>query len=738
MSENLPSWDPRWKRRYNSPPDNLINGFYIPAFGRSCTYDRAVGFFSANLLAQIAPSIDRFILNGGAMRLITSPSNLNDEELMALGKGEELKSRIKKDLEKAITQSIPDLILKDRLQLLTWMVANSRLDVRIALRVHAQHYALFHEKIGIFADHDGNWMTFTGSPNETLGGATLNSESFPLHRSWANEEQRAYAEEERDRFEQVWNEQVDGIALWRVNEWIEEPMRATFGIRNPSPARAHTDEVDELSLLGIRSPDDIAFVPSLPEHLVLHDYQKKAVNDWLRASGRGTFAMATGTGKTITALAAATQASIHIAENDAPLLVLVIVPLIDLVEQWRRDAERFGFRPAICHGKLNKGQQEHLKSVFSAARSRYGRRTEMVITTADSLTPGVASEAVQADHFLQRQLSRHTGHLLVIGDEMHSLGTTSRLAALPNNATLTLGLSATPKRHGDEEGTEALLEYFGNPVISINIKEAIYKYKALVPYDYLPSQIELTAEEVVRYKQISQKIATAYANGDDQAADAHIRARTRLTQHASNKQQRLRQLMAQGLKDQTHQIIYVAEGRDPETDFPQLAETERMLRQDFGMKVERYYGETDPAAREALQVRLARGEIQALLAMKCLDEGVDIPSVRIGVITASTQNPRQFVQRRGRLLRRDPDNPKSHAIIHDFIVMPPLPSGVPSDSEKRLLGAELARAAELADAARNREMLFSIISWALEYGLSPTDYPWMNLAEGDSMEEWSQ
>ena len=194
--------------------------------------------------------------------------------------------------------------------------------------------------------------------------------------------------------------------------------------------------------------------------------------------------------------------------------------------------------------------------------------------------------------------------------------------------------------------------------------------------------------------------------------------------------------MQNGLKGKTHQIIYVAEGKNPETDLQQLAEAERMLRDEFGMKVERYYGETETAQREALLKRFAAGEIQALLAMKCLDEGVDIPSARIGVITASTQNPRQFVQRRGRLLRHDPANPKSHAVIYDFIVFPPAREERMTDSEKNLVGAELGRAAELADAARNREVLFRIIEWGYEYQLDPKIFPWMSLSGNEEMEEW--
>jgi superfamily II DNA or RNA helicase len=360
----------------------------------------------------------------------------------------------------------------------------------------------------------------------------------------------------------------------------------------------------------------------------------------------------------------------------------------------------------------------------------------MVITTAGSLTP--IGEQSSSDHFLQRQLERHTGSLLVIGDEMHSLGTLERLDALPKLPTYTLGLSATPKRHGDEFGTDALLSYFGDPVITISIKDAIYKYKALVEYDYYPTRIDLTPQEAEKYRKLSARIAVAYANGDQKMVDKLIRSRNRLKQHAVNKQLRLRELMASGLKDQTHQIIYVAEGRHPDSDLGQLDEVEHMLRTEFGMRVARYYGETSSEKRESLQQSLARGDIQALLAMKCLDEGVDIPSVRIGIITASTQNPRQFVQRRGRLLRRDPKNPKSHAIIYDFIVLPPSIDGSVSDSEKTLVAAELSRSVELADAARNREVLFDVIQWAYRYGLDPSINLWMQLNGQEEMREWIQ
>lgn len=735
----LAGWE--WKRRYESPPDNLIESFYVPAFARSTSYDRAVGFFSSALLASIAPSVDDFVLRDGRMRLITSPANLSDADLLAMGKGEDIRARLQADLAAAAAVPVPSALLKDRLSLLTWMVATGRLDVRIALRELPNSYALFHEKIGVFEDADGNWMTFTGSPNETSAAASKHSESFPLHRSWANPDQCAYAEDERNRFNDLWNEAIEGVIIWSANEWIKDPMREAFGIREPSeniviPKPLRGADEEDLSQFIL---NEMSLLPALPADLVLRNYQRDAINGWLSSdpNGRGVFAMATGVGKTITALASATQLVRLVEKTDKPLLVVVVVPLLDLVEQWKKDAEWFGWHPAVCHGDLTKRERDHLKSVFSSARASTGRRAEMVITTAGSLTRRMTSGQPDSDHFLQRQLDRHRGFLLVIGDEMHSLGTPARLAALPRHATFRLGLSATPKRHGDDEGTEALVEYFGEPVISIGIREAIYKYDALVEYDYRPHRIDLTSDEVAEYRALSARIAGSYAKGDEEAAERFIRLRTRLTQHASGKVAELRTLMAGGISTQSHQIVYVAEGKNPETEVKQLEEVEGMLRDEFGMKVARYYGETDPAERGVLQNRLARGEIQALIAMKCLDEGVDIPSARIGVVMASTQNPRQFVQRRGRLLRQDPAHGKTHAEIHDFIVLPaPDPAGT-SESEKTLIGAELGRAVELADAARNSEVRYSLIEWAFEYNLDPDRFGWMNLEEGDEMEAWT-
>lgn len=713
-----------WKTRYNSPPDDLIRDFYIPALQHSRQYDRAVGFFSSALLTQVTPGLDTFVSHGGRMRLITSPSNLSDSDLKALGKGEALlRERINEGLTQEIELFIPDEIQRDRLALLTWMIAQGRLEIRIALRRLEDRYALMHEKIGVFTDFSGDFISWSGSPNETHSAVLCNSESFNLFRSWGGPESRAYAEGDKARLGDLWGGSVEGVVCWDASEWIRHPLCKRYGEREPR-VDSVLEELDESpAFMGFSAARSLSG-PRLPDNLKLRDYQDEAIENWLAAKGRGVLALATGMGKTITALAASVRLCESSIDRESSLLILVVVPSLDLIRQWEEAASWFGFRPAVCHGGLSSEDRRRLKRSFSIVRPGRGGDIEMVVLTSQSLTPG--KRVSEGEHFVQRQLRSHKGRTLVIGDEMHTLGTQDRLAALPDRPEYTLGLSATPERKWDEEGTSSLLNYFGETVMEVGIRDAIYKYQCLVEYEYHPHRIQLTEEEAAEYARLSRLIAVAMAGDHEENADRLIRQRNNLKQHAENKTLKLRELMSSGLKSESQQIIYVAEGRAPNREDTQLEIVERMLEREFAMKVARYTGETSADRRGELQDALDSGDVQALLAMKCLDEGVDIPSVRIGIITASTQNPRQFVQRRGRLLRHDPHRPKTHAIIHDFLVVPPGSGFLESEAEMRMVGIELSRAAELAQAARNTEVYYEIVGWALDFGLQPADHEWMS------------
>lgn len=706
-----------WKSTYASDEDDLVNDFYLPALRRSTRYDRAVGFFSSHALALIAPGLDDFVSGGGRMRVLASPKNLSPDDLKAVvaGEGErQLQDSLAADLTGDVTPS--EL---DRLQLLTWMVQNGLLELRIALRVHENGLVtLYHKKVGVFTS-DGNadtaeWMTFTGSPNETAGGLVLNAESFSLHRSWVDG-QREYAFNERGLFDTAWKGKRPEIWTWSATQWAADELSARFGEREPAPGSIFID--------GRRQRPDARGGPGVPDGLQLRGYQKEAISAWLEADGRGTFAMATGTGKTETALAASVELAAAMQDADMPLLVLVIVPLSDLVRQWKDRARLFGFQPLLWDSSTSQAERTAVKDAFRRADvGRSGAYTALVVTTADSLTSS-----------LRPVVEAFRGTILVIGDEMHSLGTRRRLGALPFRPRFTIGLSATPKRHRDDEGTDELLAYFGAPLISISISQAIHELKALCPYRYHVAYVQLTEDEAAEFRRLSKLIAAAM--GADRDADVHIRARSNLLAHAEGKFAVLAELMtgAWSYQNQRHELIYVGEG-GPRGGVSSVSRVSTYLGNVLGMQVSSYVAATSTEDRERLQRELGSGDIQALVAMKCLDEGVDIPEARVGIILASTQNPRQFVQRRGRILRRA--DHKVVADIHDVLVVPPGGHEL-LDSDRTLLGNELSRAFELADAATNRtDAIHSIRTMAIAAGLLDPDYPWMQDLNS-SLSEWT-
>jgi len=680
--------DHKWRVGYSSDEDNLLEEFYAPALSLSKSYDRAVGYFSSQALALIASSIQALYLRNGKMRLIASPV-MSHEDREAIRRGHALRAQL---IEARLLDYLdPRRLSEDetlRLQLLTGMIADGLLQIRIAVKQDEDGTLnLFHEKIGVFVDDSDDYMTFIGSPNETWNGWVGNAESFALHTSWGPGAE--YAAHERALFERTWNQERPRVPVYDLPGAVREALFERFPPRSPDP----TPHLRGRTKPWLPKRPRIGFPPWLDEGRKLRDYQKEAVNRWLEANGQGVFAMATGTGKTIIALAATVQLAKALRRSS--LLVLIVVPSKDLVAQWQENAEAFGFAPVTCHSGTSARWPDELAAVIQHVRFG-GPAVEMVITTADTLLSGRCSEA----------LARCDSPMLVIADEMHSMGTPRRLAALPK-ARYRLGLSATPRRHGDEQGTQELLGYFGGVLQRISIREAIER-KALVPYSYMPVMVPLAEDEMLEYRALSARIATAFAVAADAEdsfdyANRLLYERSRLLGHAEAKIPALARIM-RPLSGTTHNLVYVAEGSHPIHGTRQLEAARDVLGVQLDMAVNVYTAETPAAARLEYQSMLRDGRLQALIAMRCLDEGIDIPEARRGIILASTQNPRQFIQRRGRILRRHEESSKTKAELYDMLVVPeePPPRSDPTFMiERKLVGRELSRALELASASTN-------------------------------------
>ncbi|MEG5059979.1 DNA phosphorothioation system restriction enzyme [Microcoleus sp. A2-C5] len=447
--------------------------------------------------------------------------------------------------------------------------------------------------------------------------------------------------------------------------------------------------------------------PRIPPSLQLRPYQQAAVDNWFANQGRGTLKMATGSGKTITALAIATE-----LYNKINLQVLLVIcPYCHLVNQWARESEKFCLKPILAFENASSWQNKLDRGLYKV---RAGEGIFLTIITTN---------ATLMSDSLQSQLRYFPEKTLIIGDEVHNLGAPRLGQSLPRNIGLRLALSATPERHFDEEGTESILDYFG-PVLQpeLTLADAI-RQKALVHYLYYPILVELTESETRKYSYLTKKIGWALW-GDEKvepndALKTLLMQRARLIGAAANKLTALRELMIHRL-DTAHTLFYCGDGAIEagvrRSNNRQLTETAKLLGSELGYRVNTYTAATPLAERERLRQQFESGELQGLVAIRCLDEGVDIPAIRHAVILASSSNPRQFIQRRGRILRPHPG--KERATLFDMIVLPPDLGRESLEVERNLLRKELKRFLEFADLADNAgEARVKLLQIQRRYGL---------------------
>lgn len=663
---------------YRSGSDNLVSDFYVPCLATALSYDRAVGYFTSTSLAAAARGLRSFIERPDTrMRLIASPA-LTPEDADAIAAGYDMREVTERAVLRELQTPVPDAD-SQRLKLLTWLIAHGRLEIKLAVVATNRDVGIYHEKLGIF--HDGECsVVFTGSSNESASGLLANFESIEVFRSWVDGE-RERVERRVGDFADLWDNCTAGLKVLSFSEASRSRLLEQY--KPP-------DDVTSLDDGGrYFSTGDANF--RRPRDLELRDYQKDAIRSWWAANGRGIWEMATGTGKTITALAAIAAVWEARKDKDA-LLVVVTVPYRHLAEQWATEARKFGANPILAYDE----SARWIDAVESAiaALSPSNRKLAMIIAVNRTFTSPK----------FQDRLRMASCTTLLISDEAHTVGAASMRKALPEQVAYRLGLSATPDRHLDPTGTEAIRAYFGESVYRLGLKRAI-ELGALVPYRYHPIVVELTEEEHDEYIEITRKISRLLGtSGDVDPDDAPsgiellLFQRARLIGSASNKLPALIEAVAPYARD-NHTLVYCA---DRSGDVPQLDQVLRALGSGMHMRINTFTAEEDMATRADLLSRFSSGDLQALAAIRCLDEGVDVPATKRAFILASSQNPRQFIQRRGRVLRRAPG--KTDADIYDFMVSPPDLSDDPAlyELDRRLVGRELIRAAELCDAAINR------------------------------------
>lgn len=664
---------------YSSDKDNIVSDFYIPCMQCSTLYRRAVGYFTSHGLAYAARGVSALLLNGGRIQLVASPI-LSEEDTAALQKGYENRTKLIAAIASRNFTEVTSRLEGDHLNALAWLVQDGALDVRLAIRVDSEKRltrGIFHEKMGIFTDAVGDSVAFSGSANETQGGLIENFEAIDVFWSWddpANRVQQKIA-----RFESFWNNNTKGLEVIDFTEATTELLS-----RYKQPSRPRTESY------AVRDEEwqDDGY-PRIPSAVKLRDYQEQGIRNWFKNNGRGTFKMATGSGKTITALGLATK----LYEKFALQALIIVCPYRHLVAQWANECQQFGLNPILAFESRKKWEPLFASGLYGLSVGTTG--FVCVITTNSTFS----SEA------FQQKLAHCPQKTLLIADEVHNLGAKKLRKRLPESVPFRLGLSATPERWFDDKGTEALFDYFG-PILEpqVTLADALKK-GVLSPYRYYPILVELTDDERDQYLELSSKIGKALSgadlNEDDPILTALLVRRARLIGSAKGKLDALRSLMKNRL-DAKHMLFYCGDGtvEDPvsEEEERQVEAVLKLLGYELGIRVAPYTAETPLEERKGLSRALDIGEVQGLVAIRCLDEGVDIPSITTAFILASSRNPRQFIQRRGRILRRA--SGKESAEIFDMIVVPPS-EATTSDSERNLLQNELIRFAEFADLALN-------------------------------------
>ena len=654
-----------FQREYRSLHLDICKQFYIPALKEAVSYKRSVGFFSSTALVEISLGLNYLVGNGGRIQLIASPK-LSEEDIQAINAGYEKRDEI---IEKCLLRELDKVAeLKpyeeQSLNYLTKLIELGILDIKIAVLSDIEGIGIYHEKLGLISDDEGNTVAFTGSMNETASGMKSNYETVDVYTSWSGDAERVT--DKVVAFERLWDDSENHVKVLEFPK-IKEAIVKKYKKDKQTPVEYTL--VDELELyLEEKKEEYIVSGIRLPENVELREYQIKAIDAWEGNGYRGIFDMATGTGKTYTGLAAIERLSKH---RNGNLAIIIVVPYQHLVEQWVEDMEQFNLEPIVAYSKSkDKKWEERFKQKVNSYNAGVTNSFCVISTYGTFVT----------ERF-QNILARFRKHFCFVADEAHNLGAEKISKMLPKTANYRLALSATIERHRDEIGTKTIKDYFGETCISLSLKEAINQ-GFLTKYYYYPVLVYLAEDELEKYHELTEKISklAPIAEKDPNAKESMDRLlieRARLVAGARNKLPKLLELMEQ-YKDDSHMLVYCGATKykaepdeldDNASDVRQIEAVTKALYDTYRMRVHMFTSNEGPEERENIKRRFKNGDdLQVITAIKCLDEGVNIPAIKRAFILASSTNPKEYVQRRGRVLRKA--NGKKYAEIYDFITLP--------------------------------------------------------------------
>ena len=688
------------KSNYESGIGDIVQDFYEPVLADSVLYDRIAGFFTSTSLAVAARGMAKFIQNGGIMRLITSPI-LSSEDIAIMQKVIDNANDITASELGLDLTNLQDTLISDHVKALGWLLSQGRIEIKLAIVVDDKglpitkenliSHGLFHQKVGILTDKEENHLSFSGSINETASAWTRNDEEFKVFKEW--KESCEYYKKDREKFDEIWSGNKDNVCVIPLPKAIREELISyskDFDVDTIS-ARKYLSRKKKESSFEL-------------DGISLFFYQKEALAKWRNAGYSMLFEMATGTGKTRTAIAGMN----YIMHQHERVITIISCPQNTLAKQWKGEVEKLGI--VADETDVVDGTHSNWRNALTTIclQNRIGLANKCILyTTHDTASsPDFIS-------IIQENVGTNS-KVLFIGDEVHWLGARKLRAALMDRYDYRIGLSATPSRWFDDCGTKLIDNYFGGVHFEFTLKNALSEINPLtgkhflVDYYYNIHRVSLTFDEGVEYANLTERISKLYhaKDTDDDAAELYerlVERRANIIKNAENKYQVLESILDElATKDELENLIIFVSPQQKEHVIEILNEKGiffHQLTQEEGTTPKSQYG--GKTERQYIIQKFIEKRYKALVAIKCLDEGIDIPTAARGILMASSTNPREYVQRIGRIIRQEAS--KSYAYLYDICVESSgcfVDVGI-RDIDARIRQKELARLKDIAELAIN-------------------------------------
>lgn len=668
---------------YKSVGEESLSTFINPLLACTKIYRRSVGFFTSSALDFIGDGIVSLARHENSKIMLCTSPRLNDEDIRAIKAGYDARELLERQTNAELEEALDD-ISDENVEMLYMLIKEGILDIKIVWK----KTGMYHDKLAVLDDYSGNRVAFVGSANETGSGYNDNYEKIRVYKSWTDTEGRI--DDEINEFLSIWNDNNEFLKVFDFSEAFEKKVLERVNIGSKKKQFEKKNKYD------------------------MRDYQKEAKENWLKNGCKGFFVMATGTGKTITSLYTVKD----LIENNK-IFTIIAVPYKHLVNQWYEDVKVF-FPDAnivFVHSEA-KNPENKVYSSYISAKMNY--KPVIIITTIKSF-------------FIERYVKIYKEiefEKLLIVDEAHNF-----INRISNDLSIMykykLGLSATPVFGNDVEKTNQLINWFGGQVMDYPIEKAIGKY--LVNYEYHPIFIDASEDDEIAFTKATQLMLSACDSVSKKIIDEEkftlgYRGRLRAISMAEEKITNIRSIFSK-VEEKDHLIIYCSDGKlfyNDNDKKQELRHLEFMLKiinnslieSNSTYRATKFTASEDVEMRMELIDRFNRGYDNIMVAIKCLDEGINIPSIKSALILSSNDNYREFVQRRGRILRLYKGKDVAH--IYDVLVMP-------SQKTPAIAEIELRRFYEYARLALNKDSLFVQLEEKLDdYSLTYDDIKFKN------------